>query len=1581
MEYVYIDNDLEPEFEWDYLDQLQQDLADDYNFKDSSRKKRHTDTNIFNTTIQYTENNIKDLKHQLTPDSIQNALEYDNSEKSAVKATYDIDSKIGNLLENVYTKRKINTDTKSLSYESNTDRQDSYDVNFNLLKHSSIKHQDDRYARDPQKAATDKINTITTSKFNSKTTKPKDYTKYTPYDLSEHNVEITLINFENNLSTEYMTEFEPIHFDIKENVPNIPDLKKENDLKTIKETLSSDLDAMKTYLNSKTIHNKLLYSEGNKDFNNAMYNTNFQGPNILQEYVKKYSSKTSEVTGVQKFNNDSTSKMHKRQSMTDKPFSERVASEETSTNNFKENNPKTAMYKDDELSFNSITDLSFKTNPDHSSTVGSAVFMTRPMLDGNITHEFDDAFSKPEKHTTNPKATTEHCTETSTEQIEDILLIEPTLFDDKIYYDSSLKDIIPKIFKTKESKSDLKVGKRDVGTETFTARDVAALEVIVDLMKTNPNVVAQTPTFNLGKLAKSLKTDTKRVTNAIQVHIAVPYDVSDRKRSLEPLRVRKVFSAKMSSPVDLEYQVNSFEEPTPTTIFSRTIQFENEQIPPGMYLLVDNGVLKGNFALKPVKNFYLPNLQQRYINNVTDKIATTSVSKYTGKVTLSKDMVSAFNQQLLELFKQMADNETETQIIHPSLSSNDDRNKRSDVGSKMNQNTNNSSTRTTIIESTKVRNKTQLSSPTNYTTKIGRNKRYSFEHNDGNKNIISPHDGYNVDKSKVTTHNPSDDSVSLLGPINWDKIKQYFGHDRVCSCKCRVNKTLCKACAASDAVIGELIFEFDNLAKFMKDHCTEIQTYFWMNPTGGQKLRDSVHKLDKSLHDYYKRVKGKCQGKTCKTFTTYIDKRDNKQVPIDFLNHLENLATDVEKATKYIRCYDKSLIDKGDNLVHSINDCVLRRSGRDDEDLTTIKNVYALDNINVNIICKADTTKAFEMISASHFETIPVTESDPILDFDYDEKYNSKTKFKRKKLFAHPKKSKINKLFTYYVDKTTESFDIKKREVNNQIEVPLNSDAGGNFWNDYINRNKESGIIEEDKQDISKVGVTIVKTTNKGNCSTVTTIIKDANNTSVTTEAAIDAAPNRNIIELIRLFSDTKTADQFTSINIKKNITTRKPKTKKTKPKKTHIHKTTKNNTQKTNSSTTTTLKIPTKPTVNVTSKHLKSLVTELSNITEIIDASTPTTKTSKKSNNPFQKIKSATLDFLQNIEKGNFILDEKTLKTTPGRLKNDIEKDTNEYIFTDTMISNITTVANPTIVIIQDYDDLNDEIKNIDADFNHNLQHNDNNQLAAIHKDFKRLNTETNIEISTANDFNSHFDHSLDTTISVNNEVLFDDLDDKIVNNNTYSITKIDDEIKNEKYRNLLLSIIDFQRERLNDEWQKYLYSTNGRQSFEDYGFIDLKSDINLNQKASSHTSTVFGDYDILRGLKSLELPDPEPSPASNGSRLLDFVHKFGMKIVPRPKDQKVVEEVSTKSDDVKKVKAKKLWNKKKLKISPKSTDSSTSRSTTRIVNMSLLNDTKPEKEIKAASSEKDDKDSQIIEHGQWKEKNKPPLPPIDFN
>ncbi|CAH1642874.1 unnamed protein product [Spodoptera littoralis] len=588
--------------------------------------------------------------------------------------------------------------------------------------------------------------------------------------------------------------------------------------------------------------------------------------------------------------------------------------------------------------------------------------------------------------------------------------------------------------------------KRDLQTQqnTFTAKDVAALEVIVDLMKNTlsyeeKDIASVFQTNNYMALPHATKSihPSNESTNAIQVHIAIPFDFqTGKKRSpLDPVRVRKVFSAKMSTPVDLEYQVHSFEgtvdpttESTVTTTNKSTTAAVTSHVSvegalsPGMYLLVDKP--KSGFALKPIKGkINLSDLKTRQVPATTASMSeskpteTREETKSIARVTLSKDFIAAFNKQLIQMYENVS--------------------------------------RATLEHSNKPRNERQIWK---------------------SREIKAVTEEYTGDEEKYV----------FKRRIDWDAVKKYFGHDRVCNCKCKTDKAMCKACAASDAVIDELIFEFDNIGQYMKDHCTEIQTFFWMNPGGGQKLRDSVSRIDKSLADYYKRVRGKCQGRTCKTFTTYIDKRQllvktSKETRPDSLTHMNSelavLADDLDKTVSLQACFNQKLIEEGDKFINILNKCIMKNSiekrsntPQSPPKKKLIKNVYSLDNINVNIICNPESpssSESFEHTSslAPHQDITSSHLNDPLFDYVLAEPKHKKRKG-LKKLF--PRKSK-KKFFTYYTSDYTKRPRLHfKRQVNYGMMTPLISDGGGAFWYDYIKPStNEPRVARESKQDKS----------------------------------------------------------------------------------------------------------------------------------------------------------------------------------------------------------------------------------------------------------------------------------------------------------------------------------------------------------------------------------------------------------------------------------------------------------------------------------------------------------------------------------
>lgn len=326
-------------------------------------------------------------------------------------------------------------------------------------------------------------------------------------------------------------------------------------------------------------------------------------------------------------------------------------------------------------------------------------------------------------------------------------------------------------------------------------------------------------------------------------------------------------------------------------------------------------------------------------------------------------------------------------------------------------------------------------------------------------------------------------------------IKKLFSNDRVCCCKCRANKTMCRACAASDAVITEIMFEFDNLSEYMRNHCTEIQTYFFMNPTGGRRLKDSVHRLDKVLNDYYKRVKGKCQGPTCKSLggmqpLVNISKRSNKNQSLsDFITSLQNISSNVkhlldshtnDDIAKRTKCF---LIETKKCFHIPIND---KNEWNRDRRQAELTNVYSIDKFYVNILtCKnrsKDSSKNKFAVTEGHrtsryFNTTSntfITQPESLRDYEnIDEvKRNSYSKLDvLKKMWPHIFKTRAENVFTFteklypeeplaeqshkFLDRNKKPNNKNKRDLEvqpTQLESPLITDPGGMFWYNYLSK-------------------------------------------------------------------------------------------------------------------------------------------------------------------------------------------------------------------------------------------------------------------------------------------------------------------------------------------------------------------------------------------------------------------------------------------------------------------------------------------------------------------------------------------------
>ncbi|XP_063898088.1 uncharacterized protein LOC110376175 isoform X2 [Helicoverpa armigera] len=685
------------------------------------------------------------------------------------------------------------------------------------------------------------------------------------------------------------------------------------------------------------------------------------------------------------------------------------------------------------------------------------------------------------------------------------LYVEPNTYNDQSYYELGAQKKPPRTTITEDPDYYGKHYeiKRDLQNQnTFTAKDVAALEVIVDLMKNTLSYeekdiasVFQNNNYMVQNHATKSVINRNDTTNSIQVHIAIPFDFQNgKKRSpLDPIRVRKVFSAKMSTPVDLEYQVHSFEGTIPPTTTIKPTQSSSSLSPssspglspnassttspnnnptistticpnlnsnaslcpttsasledglsPGMYLLVDKP--KSGYALRPVKT-KADNMKTRQVSvasttsmpdstKPTETRDETTSIKSLAKVTLSKEFIAAVNKHLIEMYENM----------------------------------------------------TRVNKEVNNKTRKGRSVRKIHK-------IRGGEEGRESGKR-------SSERYTIKRHIDWEAVKKYFGHDRVCNCKCRSNKAMCRACAASDAVIEELIFEFDNLGRYMRDHCTEIQTFFWMNPLGGQKLRESVSRIDKSLGDYYKRVKGKCQGRTCKTFTTYIDKRQivkSSKVPKkDVFSHLvtdlTNIAEDLNRTISLKTCFNEKLLAEGERFVNALNNCLSqktfdKRATSNSTKKKMIKNVYSLDNINVNIICNPEvssspSTEDFYRTTAAlatHLESSHMVTEPNLFDYEVTEPKLKKRKG-FKKLF--PRKNK-KKLFTY----CTSSYG-RRQKINFKREIdaesynfvpPLISDGGGSFWLNYLKiSTNEPRIVRESRKNKPNIEIAVVQKAQDG---------------------------------------------------------------------------------------------------------------------------------------------------------------------------------------------------------------------------------------------------------------------------------------------------------------------------------------------------------------------------------------------------------------------------------------------------------------------------------------------------------------------
>ncbi|XP_045446582.1 uncharacterized protein LOC123654741 [Melitaea cinxia] len=533
---------------------------------------------------------------------------------------------------------------------------------------------------------------------------------------------------------------------------------------------------------------------------------------------------------------------------------------------------------------------------------------------------------------------------------------------------------------------------------TFTAKDVAALEVVVDLLKSTQGMEDKETTILESNRNKNMTftplLEKNNQLNSIQVHIAIPSAIHDKRRSLESVNVRKVFTAIMSTPVDLEYQIHSFDETTntPTTV-------QQSILSPGLYLLVENTNItypKSNFALKPMNMLETSNLKIRHVT-------VSTVSKKSEPASDTK-IISSSNK------------------VVQNLTSNNE------IICKRN------------VHKTKERDRT---------TNIVRNKKRN---------------------------------------VNFDGVKRFFGHERVCHCHCKANRTMCRTCAESDKVISELMFEFDNLEKYVIDHCTEIQTFFWMNPTDGKKLRNVIHRIDKVLNDYYKRVKGKCQGRTCQMISSNIDKRSFNVDETDSLLAKEKsvLLDSLQNISKHTHKKNNSLpVRKYLNTLNNyLTKEIYKRSYLND-DKVPMKSIYSLNNIKINLICDTDTSK---ITPYSLKNNVNETNTFPTLcDINDVKDKNKKGFINFLKMWSKRKKGKTTSFYyDMYKSKNSKTlkFNNKKRLAT---ENKINLYSSLNCVHDSNNNKHEGNLNSEHEYSIkTNYAKRNIMSSKKGNILSIT---------------------------------------------------------------------------------------------------------------------------------------------------------------------------------------------------------------------------------------------------------------------------------------------------------------------------------------------------------------------------------------------------------------------------------------------------------------------------------------------------------------
>lgn len=632
---------------------------------------------------------------------------------------------------------------------------------------------------------------------------------------------------------------------------------------------------------------------------------------------------------------------------------------------------------------------------------------------------------------------------------------------------------------------ELRHGKRSAQEESFTAKDVAALEVVVDLLKNTPEhdgrnrslnafYDGNSPSSEQSLLQSSLRDN--HATNSIQVHIAFPYNNNeDKKRALEPLRLRKVFSAIMSTPVDLEYQIHSFEETT--TAPTSTLQ---NILTPGLYLLVENTNItfpEGKFVLKPVKT--TPSkLAMRHINDNTEKISSMHTSSvHVKRVSLNQKFVNALNKEK-----------------HSNI-----------LVDKSAHNITNSKTK--------------------------RSLSVQMKNNGTHNSNIEKHYNNTLERKKI---------------IDWDTIKKHFVHDKVCHCHGKENRTICRSCAACDAVISELIFRCENLAKYMTQHCAEIQTFFWMNPSGGRKLKDNIHRIDTILGDYYRRVKGKCQGSTCQTITSNIYKRTLKDQNNDqFLNRLHELADDLENASECKMINDKILISVT-RFLNIAKGCFMKnlykRAYRDtSKRQSPNENIYSLSNIKVNLICNKDFTKPAIVSRNTIHRSFLEKNINAGVYYDYEKIKDSKKN--RKCLRDCLKTLSIKK--NSRTKNVNQNNTIKRNwrsihQVNSPLQTEKNYSEGNSELSKYfLNPLEVKFQIKKTNNNITKVpesgldnGINIKMRKNKKNCGTQGKHKQAKTNTLFSLDSL-----NHNMKELFKFYNNIN-LDNILTVNSQTGVST-----------------------------------------------------------------------------------------------------------------------------------------------------------------------------------------------------------------------------------------------------------------------------------------------------------------------------------------------------------------------------------------------------------------------------------------------------------